>query len=308
MAIPDILTKRHNRRTFYALVLLSASLLVLVRYFVLPTVDPLLSLSLTSLAARIVEALFASLIITFALGWFVFWMTPEVMSRAQVEVIEPRAIGTLLERALLQSSTWAYKGNAGRFLRTMTLPQMARGARNASLPRQVTALILDPTDEDACGGYSNYRRSLLSAKSDGTEWTADRVRRELYATILAVAVIQRREPLLQINLGLINRFSSFRLDLSSDYVLITKEDAFAPAIRCDKDTYFYDSYLHEIQLALRQARPVTFLVEPPDLTTAVPSEVEKFFDTIGLRDPRWGETDLAHILGLVREGRNPYRR
>jgi hypothetical protein len=305
VAIHDILDKRHYRRTFYLLVLFLGATLILIRYFVIPLWDSGLSLTAVGLLARLVEALLASLVVTVAIGWFVFWLTPDIMKISAVNVIEPREIGPLLESAMIKSQTWWYKGGIGRYLRAKTIPDMAKHARNSSLSREINVLILDPQNTTLCEAYANYRRSLKSAGEEVALWTSERVQRELYATILFVAATRSAEPLLRITLGLTEHLSSFRFDLSSDYVIVTKEDKTAPAVRCDKGTYFYNSYFDEMVLIQRMAKPLVLPATVPPLATITRDQLRAVFAATGC-DYDLDESAADDIIALARGSKNPY--
>lgn len=305
MAVHDILDKRQYRQIFYVVVLLLAAILILLRYFVIPLWDQSLSLTAASLLARLFEALLASLAVTVAIGSFLFWLTPDIMKISVVEVIEPREIGPLLESAMPTTQMWWYKGGTGRYLRAKTIPNIAKHARTASLSREINVLILDPTNTDLCEAYANYRRSLKSAREEKSPWTFERVQRELYATILFVAATRSAEPLLRMTLSLTQHLSSFRFDLSSEYVIVTKEDKTAPAVRCDKGTYFYNSYFDEMVLIQRMAKPVTLPRTISPLATITRDEVRSFFATSGCSFDL-DDSAVDGIIALARASKSPY--
>src|ERR1044072_9008747 len=100
MALEQILNKRHYRRSFYIVFVLLLIVLALIRYFFLPVFDPTLSTNLPQAASRLADGIFVSLIVTVFIGSFIFWLTPDIMSIAKMEVVEPREIGPLLEQAM----------------------------------------------------------------------------------------------------------------------------------------------------------------------------------------------------------------
>lgn len=256
MSVQQILEKPHYRKTFYVILVLLLVVLILVRQFVLGPWIPDAA-SWRSLALRLVEGLLSSTIVTVFLGALLFLLTPPAVRLAQMRIVEPREIGRSLEQALLATTAWRYRGNCGRYLRAVTLPGIARSARKRSAAAEVYVLLLDPTALEACERYALYRGGVRSASSERLDpWTREKVQRESLATVIAVLATQQAEPLLAIRLGLLASFSTFRLDLSDDRVLITKEDRLAPAVACDKGTFFYESYRDEIALVYGQSRQV----------------------------------------------------
>src|SRR6266540_3679820 len=162
-----------------------------------------------------------------------------------------------VKRAILDTKLWIYKGGTGTYLRAVTLPGNADNAPRHRTRREIWIEILDPTSVEVCDRYGKMRRSL-DPKPDktGETWTTKRVRNESYATILAAAYFQAKHGLLDIRLGLSSTTSLFRYDLSSRYIIITQEDAMAPALEANSDTYFYNSYLQELRLSFDQSRRV----------------------------------------------------
>src|SRR6185369_1432352 len=98
---------------------------------------------------------------------------------------------------------------------------------------------------------------------------------------------------------------TFRLDLSDQYVVITKEDPQAPGMRADKGSYFYQAYLDDLRLTFDQGRilpraPSSF--DPADLT---PATVRGLFTNIGL-SLAVSDSVLAQVVELARASENPY--
>lgn len=307
MDLKQILSKKHYRRSFIIIFGVSLMLLIGIRHLVLPLFDSSLRISFIQVIGSLIDGLAVSLIITVVLSTFILWITPDVMSLSRMDVIEPREIRELLEQAMLKTEHWWYKGGCGRYFRAKTLPEIAKNARIKSAFKEIIVLILDPTNDDLCAKYATYRRSLGSASQD-QPWTKERVRNEIYATILETIITKHREPLLRIDLGLTNYFSSFRFDLSSKYVIVTKEDKLAPAMRCDRGTYFYQSYRDEIMLAYNQARKINQLSNIPPLSVSQlnSEKVEKLFLEMGLDNQGMNEQDFDEVLNLAKNSKNPY--
>ena len=174
-----------------------------------------------------------------------------------MDVIAPKEIGPLLKKATSDSKTWIYKGACGRYNRATTIPMMASAARQQGIGRDIRMTLLDPINEQLCDEYSIYRRSLKSAKY-GSKWTKEKVQQEVIATVLSALRFKHEEPLLRIEIYLTNHFSAFRVDISDEYAVVTKEDSDASGLRADKSTYFYDSYLDDCRLCERQSKKVDY--------------------------------------------------
>ena len=100
MALEDILGTRHYRRSFYIMFVLLVVVLILIRYVALPQVDSSLKLGWWAFAADLSDRILASLIVTVAIGTFIFWLRPDILTSAKIEVVEARSIGPLLRDAM----------------------------------------------------------------------------------------------------------------------------------------------------------------------------------------------------------------
>ncbi len=258
----SILSKRHYRSAFYWLVALILVLSITLRFLVLPQYDTTLEANLPKFGAALLDGLVVSLIVTVLIGSFVFWLTPEILKKSVMDVLEPKEIGPLLKKSATDTRTWTYKGACGRYMRATTLPTLASAAKHEGLGRDVRITILNPNNDLLCAEYATYRRSLKSAKN-GQPWTESKVKEEVIATIVSALRFKHEEPLLRIELYLIDHFSAFRLDISDQYVIFTKEDKEASGLRADSGTYFYDSYKDDARLSERQSIKVNYQNEVP---------------------------------------------
>lgn len=248
----EILSKQHYRRTFFFVVALVLLLALVIRFFALPCFDPVQKMTVAALLGSLLDNLVISLFIAVSLGAFVFWLTPSIVKRSAIEVIEPKQIGPLLKSATSATRLWIYKGACGRYTRATTIPKLAEAARTEGIGRDITICILNPSNDDLCSAYATYRRSLKSADS-GNPWTQQVVQEEILATAITALKFQYSEPLLRIRVFFVDHFSAFRFDIADQYVVVTKEDKAASALRADSGTYFYDSYKDDVRLTERQS-------------------------------------------------------
>jgi hypothetical protein len=156
---------------------------------------------------------------------------------------------------LQRTGIWKFKGGTGTYLRAETLPRLAL----SKVPglRKVWIEIIDPGHLDACKAYSNYRRQMLSQYSthDREDWSLRRVRIESYATIVA-ALWYTSHHNMTINLALSSTATSFRYDMSSEFIMVTNEHKASTALRTDINSNLYDRYNDELKLSFDQAREV----------------------------------------------------
>ena len=251
----EILSKQHYRRTFFVIVLFILVLSLVVRFFALPFFAPAQVMTGSALLGSLLDNLVVSLFLAVFLGTFVFWLTPSIVKRSAMEIIEPKQINPLLKLAAIGTRSWIYKGACGRYTRATTIPKLAEAARIEGIGRDITVCLLNPKNDAVCKAYATYRRSLKSGKTGmtGTEWTCEVVQEEIIATAVTALKYQFSDPLLRIRVFFVDHFSAFRLDVSDRFVILTKEDKEASALRADAGTYFYDSYKDDVRLTERQS-------------------------------------------------------
>lgn len=302
----SILKKKHYRNVFYGFVALLFLISVVLRYLVLPQFDNSLEASFLKFSASILDGFSISLLVSVLIGGFVFWVTPDIVKKSVMDVIEPKEIGPLLKKANSDSRSWIYKGACGRYTRATTLPMMAKSARQEGIGRDIRIILLDPNNDLLCDEYATYRRSLKSAKN-GSLWTKSRVKEEVVATVISALRYKHEEPLLRIEIHLINHFSAFRFDISDQYAIVTKEDSEAAGLKADKSTYFYDSYVDDSRLSERQSKRVLYNRKIPldgDLTT---SNIKELVIEIGVMDSNQLEDlDLEYVVNCINAPEDPY--
>lgn len=302
----EILSKQHYRRTFFGVVALVLLLALVTRFFVLPHIGPAQAMTGADLLGSLLDNLVVSLFLAVFLGAFVFWLTPGIVKRSAIEVIAPKQINPLLKSATSATRSWIYKGACGRYTRATTIPKLAEAARTEGIGRDITICVLNPLNDSLCSEYATYRRSLKSGNS-GTPWTRQVVQEEILATAVTALKFQFSEPLLRIRVFFVDHFSAFRLDISDQYVVITKEDKEASALRADSGTYFYDSYKDDVRLTERQSKEMTCcgkLEFAEQIDEAKLLEAVKCAELIS--ESKLGELDLDRVLSCINAPSDPY--
>ncbi|MCW2887004.1 MAG: hypothetical protein QOE54_7110 [Streptosporangiaceae bacterium] len=227
-----------------------------------------------------------------------------------VQVLNGAEVAPTLAKARRTTDRWIYKGGTGTYIRAVTLPECVGFARRDRRALLVRLEILDPTDEEVCDTYARFRRSALDeTDSSGELWTLERTRKESFATILAACWHRQRFRLLDIDIGLSSAMTTFRWDLSSSCVVITREDPSAPAMMVDRGKFYYDWCTTELLASLDQARRV-----PIEQARAAPlgdeptvEEVRKLFDVLNLGLPRsFTDRDVGDIARKALQAKNPY--
>lgn len=302
----EILSKQHYRRTFFVVVGLVLVLALLARFFALPYFAPEQSLTGVNLLGSLLDNLVVSLLLAVFLGGFIFWLTPAVVRRSTIEVIAPKQINPLLKSAASATRSWVYKGSCGRYTRATTIPKLAEAARTEGLGRDITICIMNPKNDDLCSAYATYRRSLKSGKS-GEPWNRQLVQEEIIATAITALMFRFSEPLLRINVFFVDHFSAFRLDISDQYVVITKEDKEASALRADAGTYFYDSYKDDVRLTERQSKEMVCCGKLEFSGTLDENKLRKAVKCADIFDEtKLGELNIRRIINSINSPHDPY--
>ncbi|MBV1883884.1 MAG: hypothetical protein KUG82_19750 [Pseudomonadales bacterium] len=302
----SILNKRHYRNAFYLLVALILMSALTLRFLVLPQFDTTLEASIPKFSASLLDGLVISLIVTIFIGSFVFWLTPKIFKKSVMDVIEPREIGPLLKKAVADTRSWTYKGACGRYTRATTLPSLASAAKHEGLGRDIRITILNPNNDQLCAEYATYRRSLKSANNSKL-WTESKVKEEVLATIVSALRYKHEEPLLRIELYLIDHFSAFRFDISDQYVIVTKEDKEAAGLRADAGTYFYDSYKDDVRLSERQSIKVESQNKIPIGALLTKDSLHLLIREVDLvSEERLTSLNLESIVTAINSPEDPY--
>ncbi|MEE6259707.1 hypothetical protein [Plantactinospora sonchi] len=233
-----------------------------------------------------------------------------INSASMVRVLNGAEVGAAHAEARAQTDRWRFRGGTGTYTRAVTLPECIEHARRRNGTLDFGIEIIDPTDEQVCERYAQFRRSL-SPRPDATgeRWTVDRTRKESYATVLAACWHQQRSGLLNIDVRLSNRMSTFRYDLSSSCVIITQENPQTPALRIDRREIYYHRYSIELQYSREQSRRVPIEQARQVQLDDEPSveQTRRLFVALGLPLPRaYGDREVSDIIVKAIQARNPY--
>lgn len=299
--MPEIFSKAWNRRTIIIIIVLTLLVFYVLAYGLVPMEDPQSKIPTWQIIGGILKDVAATLFATSFLGGCIIALTPTVMERAKIEPVDPNAIRGYLERAALQSSIWQFKGGLGRDFRISTLPLLDRESRKKSAAKHIIVILIDPTNDKACESYARYR----TGTDKTSNLTANKVTRELFATILTIAQYGSNNPLLDIRIGLTETWSSFRIDLASTYAIVTRADAQDAGLRCDAGSSFYDAYQAELQASLAQSRQIAIPSDQQyDKST---SAAALLFNALGF-DHQFSSNELDEIIALANVTKSPYDR
>lgn len=233
-----------------------------------------------------------------------------VRDASAVKLLSGAEIGQAHAEARAGTEHWAFKGGTGTYVRAVTLPDCVEHARRQQRPLRVQLEILDPTNENLCKTYAQFRSSLVpTADRTGETWTLDRTRKESYATVLAACWYRQRFTFLTIEIGLSSVMTTFRWDLSSSCVIMTQDNPNTPALLFEKDRPHYRDFSRELVASFKQTRRVP-LDRADDLTLGDEPTVEetrKLFALLELDLPTsFTDRDVADVVRKAIRPKNPY--
>lgn len=219
MNLTGILSSPSQRRTF---LLATGSVLVIcviailaIAYFApnTPTWNAINSLFISVVASG-AFALVSGLSISY------FFVDPNDI--AAKSTLLPEDIGQTLLAIADKAADYKIFVRTGRHFRASVLPVLIGQSVKARRPIRVEAILLDFRDSDVCERYANYRKA---ASFDRQTWDTCYVKKEILATILAlIRASHDHRGFIEIELFLSKRLSNFRIEGSSDEILVTRED------------------------------------------------------------------------------------
>jgi hypothetical protein len=186
--------------------------------------------------------------------------------------------------------------------------------------------ILAPDDIGVCEAYGNHRRQQPwrspSAAPDHIEpWSTNQVRIEAYATIIA-AVWYTVHTRVRAHIALSSTMSTFRYDLSDDFVIITNEDPLGRALLVTKKSSFFANIERELITSFDQAREIDIRTARLPRHKMAPDDVRRMLASLNGLEADDGfltsevcaeialkaiSEDHAQELGFVRGGaQDPY--
>ncbi|WP_140413266.1 hypothetical protein [Pandoraea sp. PE-S2T-3] len=206
-----------------------------------------------------VNSLFISIVAggVFALasGLYLLYFFVDPNDLAATTVLLPKDIGQALEGIAKKATDYKIFVRTGRHFRAVILPILERQARQNRLPIRVEVVLLDFRNETVCDKYAIYRKA---SSFDHKSWDTRYVQQEVLATILTLIEVSRQNlGLIDIHLFLSGRLSTFRIDGSSDELLVTREDPKDAASRYLRSHRDFSAFVNEFAWIRDEAYRVT---------------------------------------------------
>lgn len=173
---------------------------------------------------------------------------------AASSVLLPKDIGETLKNIAKRAPSYRIFVRTGRHFRSEILPILVNYARQNRRRIIIEIVLLDFRDEALCSKYADYRKA---SSFDRNSWSLEYVQTEVLATVLKLieAINQNRE-LINIHLFLSRRLSTFRIEGSSDEILVTREDPRDNAARYLRSHHDFSAFVNEFDWIRDEATEV----------------------------------------------------
>jgi len=254
--------------------------------------------------ADLINTFWTSLLGTLMIGIFLLNAAPKYLQQNQLPIIQPKNIPAEFKAALQNTQSWVFKGSTGSWVRSEVLPNFK--ARSSAEHKAYTATLhlLDPRNKEACKAYADFRLSLGDKKRN----TLESVQAGILATILNC--ITDQHTFFEIKVYLAQNFSTLRIDVSDECVLITKDQDAAPSLKCPKTSAYYQFYETDLIVQATQnqeinIKSIKYLIQ--DSSTW--KDVAAIFNGLGLSI--FELTDQRNWEAVLTEAnarQNPYKR
>jgi hypothetical protein len=204
-------------------------------------------------------------------GLYLTYLFVDPNDLATRSAVLPRDIGKALEQIACNATDYRIFVRTGRHFRSDILPLLVKQARQSRQRMRLSVVLLDLRDAAVCERYANFRRT---SSFDHKLWSVDYVRKEVLATILALVKASRENPgMIDIELYLTSRLSTFRIEGSADELLVTREDPKDNAMRYRRSDRDYSAFSTELDWICADA----FRVRNQEDGT-LPSAIASIFD------------------------------
>ncbi|MFE3189357.1 hypothetical protein ACFXHA_10140 [Nocardia sp. NPDC059240] len=227
-------------------------------------------------------------------------VTRLVQETAAVRLLYGAEVDQAQARARRTSNRWIYKGGTGTSARVTTLPFFLDRARAEHQLMNLQVEILDPGNEQLCQAEALYRNSLQpGGDANGRPWTADRIRKQSYGTVLACAWYRQQSEFLSIDLALSPALTTYRWDMSDEIVIVNQRGSNTPGLQFEHGKTQYSDLARELAVSFKQGRQIPLgrdtELRPPTEPTIV--QTRRLLDQLGLGLPvMYTDEDVTEIV------------
>ena len=219
MTLSGILSSPSQRRTF---LLASCAVLVIAIFAVLVISYSAPNTPVWNALNNLLISVVASGVFGIVSGLYISYFFVDPNDLAARSTLLPEDIAQVLQAVATGATEYKIYVRTGRHFRAEILPILVKQARVLRRPIRVEVVLLDFRDKGVCERYANFRKV---SSFDRQLWDTPYVQSEVLATILAlISASQDNCGLVGIDLFLSRRLSTFRIEGSSDEIIVTRED------------------------------------------------------------------------------------
>ena len=252
MSISGIMSSRSQRRFLFTLSLLLIVLCWLgVLIFYWTTSDTrgwnILIASLVGVAVSGMFALFSA--------FYLYYYFSDPFEYMVASQLLPADIGSALEEIASSATKYKIFVRTGRHFRAVILPLLARNAVKKRVPIRIEVVLLDFRDSAICTKYADFRQE---GSFDKQLWSREYVETEVIATIMKLIDASKEAgSFIEIDLFLSKRLSTFRIEGTSDAIVVTREDPTDNAARYKRTDPHFGAFLNEFAWIREEADAIS---------------------------------------------------
>jgi hypothetical protein len=212
---------------------------------------------------------------TFALfsALYLYYFFKDPFDLVAATQLLPADIGAALREVASSATEYKIYVRTGRHFRAETLSLLAATAVRKRIPIRTEVILLDFRDGVICKRYASFRQE---ASFDKQLWSLDYVQVEVAATILKLIEVARASSaFIEIDLYLSRRLSMFRIEGTSDAVIITREDPTDVASRYPRSDPHFGAFLNEFSWIRQDADPISVGRRLPEFREMFPDTPEE---------------------------------
>jgi hypothetical protein len=255
------------RRWYFLSLSLALVTLVVLRFTLLSVTSQATTIlqSLAGVTDNLIAATMASLIVG---GAYVLLFPADV--HTEHEVVRSIDIAQVIADECRTAREWSVRSRGANYFTTVTLSDLIASALATGRAIRVRVESIDPENAELLEGYA---RSMSDISSRVGTWSAQRARREIYASLLRAAIKCRDAPRVDVQFGLSPSLWVMSLDISDQAALVTCQNKGDDALVFRSNSQFYRPYCDDFEASWRACRIVT-----PRLDHAVPADTKELTD------------------------------
>jgi uncharacterized protein YggL (DUF469 family) len=260
---------------------------------------------LKTFSSGILESLAAAFITTLLIGGFIYYVAPTFDPKKGASFLGSHEFNDHFIENLKATNEWNFRGGFGRYLRTKILPTLNDIASNDRTPITIKAQILNPKNIKLCQLHADLRNSVANIDKK-KDWSANDVKENLYSTIIACAIFKRNNSFMDVSVYLNDFFSTDRIDICSNFGLITKEDRKIPGLKFGKGSVHYNAYKGDLSVTQQQSNVVGDLTIIYTIGQLTPENIKSILKELSFDEEKYENDFYKNIAGLINKGMNPY--